>query len=484
MYQIRIESLKKPNIYRVIQMSPEKLLYDLDQIVATAFMIEDEENVTLQSVILNGQKNNRYIQLYDNDLNLFESFEETLGDFFKKMDDEMRYVTASGIELKLTLEQQIEIEDLGSAILDGQGHLFSKKKLVDIDELNQALEFEVELEEKLFAEFIGEADNDDSPDYKTLLTLADEFNKLKPWQYFENEDIIAIQLGGIKYFVSVMGAAGQEFGLMMYDEEIGYASLEKILANELLSDDFSYNLSALTVNYVNRDELEKEDYQLIKDQGLSFRGKKNWIALRTYDPSLFPAQPDAEDTEVMIDILKVMIELTHMRMDGWLYPNTASNEFPLFDVDDEPLQLLGILEMTRIEGNQIAIDTNNLEIANIKKKPNSEMQIEYDLFYLPFPISEGDERPIYPLLNIIADQKTGVILQQETITFPKNTYLQQLIFWEMLKQVPVLPSKIHVTKDTYNILNPLAKLVEIELVVSKLKNIKELKHMMFTDMPF
>lgn len=325
---------------------------------------------------------------------------------------------------------------------------------------------------------MDEAINGSSPDYETLLNVAAELNKMKPWNYFDNGDIIAIQLDEMKYFVSVMGAGGQEYGLMMYDEEFGYASLEKIINNKPLSDDFSFDLSALTINYVNRDELEKEDYQLIKDQGLSFRGKKNWIALRKYTPGFLPHHPDDLDTEDMIEIVKILIGLTKMRMDGWEYPNVPLNVFPAFEMENEEIHLLGHLQMDRIEKAPLEIEVNELDIAKIKKKQKSALEIEFAYFYLQSVTLNEDGQPIYPLIQVVADHSTGQILGNEIIPFPKHSFVQQQLFWQMLKNFPVCPNKILVDKETHRILESVADLIGIELVISTLPNIKDFKEML------
>ncbi|MGE7942262.1 DUF7309 domain-containing protein [Lysinibacillus xylanilyticus] len=68
---------------------------------------------------------------------------------------------------------------------------------------------------------------------------------------------------------------------MIFDMENGYDSLAKILFENNISSDFTYSLNALTVNFVDREELDPEDYQLIKDCRISYRGKKNWIQFRS-----------------------------------------------------------------------------------------------------------------------------------------------------------------------------------------------------------
>ncbi|MEK4387220.1 hypothetical protein MKZ25_15750 [Solibacillus sp. FSL W7-1464] len=485
MHQIRIQSIKNPTIYRIVQVSESMSLFDLDTVISTAFSIEDESDVFFEFFQVKGKKSHQVIPLYSESYDEFESLEETVGEWFVKIDDGMDYMTEAGIKLKLTLEKVIEIEDVEACIIDGQGDLFSKRKNIDIDALNKVLQLEMELDRSLFSEIEKGLMDNLFPDYLTLFEVADEFKKLKPWQYFNNEDIIAVQLNDMKYFISVMGAGGQEYGLMMYDEAFGYQSLEKIINGEALSDDFSIDMSALTVNYVDRDELDKEDYELIKEHGLSFRGKKNWIAFKTFEPGFVPMQPDYDEVETMIELIELMIQVTKMRMSGWEYPMVPMYGYPLFEVqNDGEVDLLGIIEMERIEDWVLEIDVNDLEVAKIKKKQKSPLEIEFDYFYMPYAVDGEEERPLYPLINIIVNHTTGEVIHHEIVPFRKHSFVQQLLFWNMLKDLAVLPSKIFVSAEVCRILMPVAKLVGIELVVSELPNVDEFREMLKFNPPF
>lgn len=485
MHQIHISSIKNDKIYRIVQVAPSMSIFDFDTVLSAAFMIDEEDDVVYQSTRLNGKNNNEQIYLYSENFHEYESLEETVGDWFLKIDDEMHYISEAGIQLRLTLQHVIEMDDLEACIIEGQGDLFSKRKKVDIEELNRALQLEKELEQSLFAEGVGNLAQYLVPDYLTLFEVADELKKLKPWNYFKNEDIIAVQLDDMKYFISVMGAGGQEFGLMMYDEDFGYSSLEKIIDGSPLSDDFSYGISALTVNYVDRDELEKEDYELIKEQGLSFRGKKNWIALRTYEPGFVPMQPDYSEVEDMIDLIKIMIAVTKMRMNGWEYPNVPVNGFPIFEAQDNgEISMLGIIRMERIENAMLEIEVNDLEIAKLKKKPKSALEIELDNFYLQYTVVGPDERPLYPLVNVIIDHMTGEIIHHDIIPFPKHSFVQQQLFWQTLNNLSVRPSKVFVAEEAYHFLKPIAKLVGIELVAGYLPHVEEFKEVIKFNPPF
>lgn len=103
---------------------------------------------------------------------------------------------------------------------------------------------------------------------------------------------------------------------------------------------------------------------------------------------------------------------------------------------------------------------------------------------MPYAVDGEDERPLYPLINIIVNHTTGEVIHHEIVPFPKHSFVQQLLFWNMLKDLAVLPSKIFVSAEVCRILMPVAKLVGIELVVSELPNVDEFKVMLKFNPPF
>lgn len=475
MLQIRIENQNNPQVYRVVQIDPDQTLFDLEMVIETVFEIDEvEDDAVFEAVRQQGQLTKQLFYTMEEKHNALDADEEFVEDWFLKTGDEMLYHMENQQSLKITFEKKVtgELEQC----IEGAGHLHSNRKKVDLDEINMELNFNTMLNH--MEEFESLID----PDYETLLALSDDLKKLKPWQYFENEEIIALELAEFDetYFVSVMGAAGQEYGLMMYDEELGYSSLAKILAGGPFSEDFQFELSALTVNFVDRAELDKADYALIKDCGLTFRGKKNWIAFRTYDPGMMPEIPKYSDVEVMKTILQAIIEVTLMRRNGWEYPQVNMHEFPKFAVDEVgDIDYRKLIEAQPKTTYELEIEVNDIERTHIKRKQKVALEIEYDLFYLPYAVSENDsQRPVYPLLYVVLDRMTGEVLVNDLFPFPKIPMFLQTAFWEMLKEIPVRPNKVFVKKEMKEILQPVAKLIGIELVVSELPQIRELKEYM------
>lgn len=479
MLQIHIESIKNPKVYRKFQVNTKQTLFDLEYVISSGFDFPQIMDSNYEAKRQNGQAVKQMIYSFPDDEQSLDTDEELIEEWLVQPGDELLFITGQQkYDLKIQLEQIVDESLEFDSCIGGEGHLDSNKKKIDLDEINLKLS----LKEALDNVDLNDIDNILSPDYLTLLELSNELNKMKPWKYFENEEIIALELVEVDevFFVSVMGAAGQEFGLMVYDEELGYTSLASILSGRKLSDDFHFDLSALTINFVDRAALEKDDYQLIKDCGLSFRGKNNWIQFRSYEPGAFPTIPLFSNVEIMISIVRAMIQVTQLRMKGWRYPVVTEHVYPAFKVPENGLIAdVYLLEIDLDPKGMIEIEINDLEKAQIKRKPKVPLQIEYDLFYLPYPVgAEDEERLIYPVMCMVMDRMTGEVLNNDMMPFPKLPFIQQQMFWKLMVEIPVRPSKIYVKKETKEVLQQLAKLIGIELVVSELPNISEFKGLM------
>ncbi len=481
MLQIRIESDRQSHIFRVLQVDPHQTMFNLEFLISVVFEIDGIDEANFEVTRHNGMEINQVITLSGDLDGQLNSEEEIVSDWFVKEGDEMFYRFDNRGELKLTLEKMMSDLKKPDTCIEGEGHLNSNKKNVDLEEINAKLSM---------SKFITEMDDIDElleADYLTLFQLADDLKKLKPWQYFVNEEIIALQLEDVNetFFVSVMGAGGQEYGLMVYDEELGYQSLAAILEGNELPDDFQMELSALTVNFVDHLELDEQDYDLNKECGLSYRGKKNWIMLRSYEPGLVPIIPLYTEVEILKLVVQAIINVTRMRINGWQYPPVGMYEFPKFDVSENgEIELMQVIHVEPNKVIELAIEVNDLEKAQLKKKPKSTVEIEFDLFYLPYAVAEEGERALFPVLFVVMHSVSGEVLVHDMMPFPKLPFIQQQMFWQMLLEMPVLPSNVLVRKEMSQILQPLAKIAGVELVVSELPHIRHLRGIINEMPPF
>ncbi|WP_433595410.1 DUF7309 domain-containing protein [Lysinibacillus xylanilyticus] len=478
MIQLHIESKKKPEIYRKLLLPKNSSFSMLDEIILLSFDLDDSDYFNFEIVKKNGRVSKEKIWfLPKNDTDLDT---ELVDEWLRKPGDEaIAHVidNSESFTIRLESNEDLPINSEIPLCIAGAGNIHTgKMDKIDLEEINELIREDEEVDSLL---------EDLEPDYLSLLELTNDLKKLKPWQYLRDDEVVVIDFEDADYkvLVSVLGAGGEEFGLMIFDIELGYNSLAKILYEKNLSSDFSYGLNALTVNFVDREELDPADYQLIKNCGLSFRGKKNWIQFRSYLEGTHPERPSSLEVELLIDVVSRMIHITEARKDGWEYPQLAAHQYPTFKVQmDVELQEIYILQINIPTPTYDCYEEISMfEVAKYKKKPKSALQLEYDLFYMPFGVeSEETNRTVYPISGMLVERGSNLVIEHEMLSKPRKPPTVQGVLWAFLQGLELRPSKIFVSKELRPMLQPLAKIVGAELVESELPCIREVRGILET----
>lgn len=480
MILLHIESKKKPEIYRKLLLPKNSSFSLLDEILLLSFDLDGSDYFNFEIVKKDGRISKEkicFLPKHDTDL---DTDEELVNEWLRKPDDEaIAHVIDNSESFTIRLESNEDLPKNSETpiCIAGAGNIHTgKMDTINLEEINELIR-EVEEADSLLENL--------EPDYLSLLEISNDLKKLKSWQYFRDDEVVAIHFEDVDYkvLVSVMGAGDEEFGLMIFDLELGYNSLAKILYEKNLTSDFSYGLNALTLNFVDREELEQADYQLIKDCGLSYRGKKNWIQFRSYLEGTHPERPNYLEVKLLIDVVSRMINITEARKDGWEYPQLAAHQYPTFKVQmDGELQEIYILQINIPTPTYDCYEEISMfEVAKYKKKPKSTLQLEYDLFYMPFGVeSEETNRTVYPISCMLVERGSNLVIEHEMLSMPKTPPMAQGVLWTFLQGLEVRPSKIFVSKELRPMLQPLAKIVGVELVESELPCIREVRDFLKT----
>lgn len=477
MLQLKLESVEHKNVYRTVLVPENVSFFKLTIYVMAAFEIEILEEPIFESIIKNGNKEKReFLKIDANEEGEYPLDSQLLKDWFVKAGDEIIYTFADNIsELKITLEKRILIplKSNEPICLNGYGDLLTGKPIfIDMDSINDELKecHQFDAEEKQIEEFVEE-----EPDYKGLLQLSDEVKKLKPWEYFENSNVIVLDATRhVRFFVCIMGAGGQEYGIMIFDQN-HYGSLYKILSGQPLPEDFHYDLEMMTVNFVNRDELTKEDYQLIKENGFSFRGKHNWIQFRVCNQGLVPAIPDSREVKILKLVLTMLKDVLDESKKGWKYPQTQLHEYPVFYYDNGELKN-SLIRLKKIEEKKVyPFEISKQEKDKYKKKPKSQLRLEFDVKYLQSGVKLDEiNRIAYPILAVFMDKATDQVISHRVLTIPKNPHNVQFILWDLLNELPNRPANIIVSKEVKQMVKGLEKELGLKITVGDLKHVRDL----------
>lgn len=148
---------------------------------------------------------------------------------------------------------------------------------------------------------------------QSLFAAAAEFYAIQPWKFSKGEIVIAVQSPDERLVV-LMGAAGQAFGLSVYDSQ---ADLQRMY-NSTDPLDAAEALCWLTLSYETAEYLAQSDLDLASKQGWLVAGEAAYPSIArigTPGPDLQP--PVLQDLLWLEGCLRALCQLftAHWRLD-------------------------------------------------------------------------------------------------------------------------------------------------------------------------
>ena len=319
--------------------------------------------------------------------------------------------------------------------------------------------------------------------WRELFSKADELKQLKPWLWLEDNQIFAIKhpvLDEVIY-CSILGASQQEFGMAAYIGEKGLYSLQQTMMGCSMKQ-MIYNQASILISFSNRDELEKEDYALIKSLELKYRGKKQWPMFRSFVPGYFPWFLNKQEVELLIYLLPLVLQVCKKAKDlPELLPSYNGKSIVFFEPNQQQIEMIDIQPMSNLSMPESSY--NELELLRIRKDyPKVHLPIEFDYFYLDEPVQDLPKaRPFYPIMFLSVDTYNQLIVHQD-IVHPSELKELTANIIHMLHHLQAIPSEIIIhRKELYQYLQPIMNKLNIKLqLVEQLSVIPELKKEIFS----
>lgn len=307
-------------------------------------------------------------------------------------------------------------------------------------------------------------------EWRRLYEAALRVKELAPWEWMEEVDVFGVQdpeteeLG----FVSVMGFLGEHYAVSVYrGAEALHAFWDWHEEEPTDTPDRLLETPQLQASFEDRELLDKEDRQLIKDLGFKFRGRHAWPLFRTYRPGFLPWFMEAEEARFLTWALEQLPEVAQRfredpdllypeREDAYLVRVPQQREGAL--TWEDRLIALPAPQPLRIE-----MPMNTWLLEGLKRLKPSDRTLEVDLFLQLSPVKEkGDERPYFPYMLMVVDAESGMILGSELL--PPLPSLQEMwgkVPMALMGQwagVRMVPARVQVKSGLlYSLLGPLAE---------------------------
>jgi hypothetical protein len=315
--------------------------------------------------------------------------------------------------------------------------------------------------------------------WRELYEVAIKIKEFKPWQYFWDMDLITIILPEYRepFYCSVMGRNGECFAIGTY---YGFNAINGFLKISESPDIPTGQLIRYQKNMMcyfgNRDELNKKELQVIKDLGLKFRGKNQWIYFHSFEPGYAPYILDQQEvTQLTLVFKQLYMALKHF-IEGEVQVDFEERNtlFRMFDAEEGLwLTFEAPLMFPRAQYPRPVIEDEIL-MAKLKKQKIIQKELEIDIVFLKAVINDKHfSKPLQPKMLTLAEAKSDMILSQDILS-PKDDEVQKVLGIIVSYILNIGRPKTIYVRDEYmeSLLADLCERFEINLKIKgKLKGI-------------
>lgn len=284
-------------------------------------------------------------------------------------------------------------------------------------------------------------DHVDLEQWERLLNESQSFKERAPWKWMANSPVVGVKdpVTGEMFYCSVMGAGGEEFGLLAFRGDTGYWGFSRIQEADELSDFENQvtirHLNMLSFSLGSRDEVDDDVRKLYRQLGFSFRGKQAWPVFSSFIPGYSSWRMDKDEMDLLIRCLQqTMAFATYLQGDEVLRSEWELGDAVNEDVHDGVYRVLCLVPATEASPDRLISTPNGscvLEWQNVR--PNSPVRIdssygnpaflkrraeltkrnvvwEFDVVPTPIPAGERNERPATAEVSLCVDSNAGLIL--------------------------------------------------------------------------
>lgn len=255
-----------------------------------------------------------------------------------------------------------------------------------------------------------------------LYDVAGEIKSLQPWEHFWDMDLITLKLPEYEqpFFASIMGRNGECFAIAVMEgidalhDFYKLAESRDIPPGQLIR--YQHNM---TCYFGDREELSKSERDTIKKLGLKFRGRNQWIYFRSFERGYAPSSLDEEQVVKMTRVFQELFMALKAFQENQI-PVNFDNQQTLYRHFDSELGLWSTTAATlKVPPRQYRISVLEDEVlmGRIKKQKITKSELEIDTLYINAVINESESgRPIMPVIVILADSDSGMLVDQEMIS--------------------------------------------------------------------
>lgn len=256
--------------------------------------------------------------------------------------------------------------------------------------------------------------------WRDFYEVVNNLNNLAPWDFAQGEDLFTIVLPNQEepLFCSVLGAAGDCYGVAMYQGAAGLHDFQRILEQGTSIESPQYVMrdqTCFTLYWGDREEVPPDQKAMIKTLGLKYRGRGKWPYLLKMKSRYVPVSPELSQLALVVECLKNLSMMALALRQGCLKPDWDGCTMLLreyapkqkeWQTSWHPLVIVSAtLEPIILE--------DKLLLHRLKTTKSNGHEVCIDLCYLDSMVKEKGQAPFYPMVLVIFDKTADQILELE-----------------------------------------------------------------------
>ena len=316
------------------------------------------------------------------------------------------------------------------------------------------------------------------PEAKELFDLAIKVKALAPWGWMEETDVFGVENPdtGELGFVSIMGRLGEHEAVALYLGSEGLYAFIDLHEDEAAPPENLIQIRHVQAAFSDREYLEKEDRELIKQLGLKFRGANAWPMFRSYRPGYLPWFVTVDEARFLIHVLSATLDLAarirneanpirptgRVEKGGHLVLAARKENGGLVWEDQ-----VRVVPRPKAEAVRVSLDAVLLD--ELKRVTLTDLELEVDLQIAPARIGTAGARPLTLYLVLAADRASGFLFGMEVMTAEDSLAAMRArvpnVVGKFLLQHRIVPKWMIVRSDSLRqLMRPFTQSLNIELM--------------------
>ncbi|WP_424766682.1 DUF7309 domain-containing protein [Paenibacillus sp. sgz302251] len=304
--------------------------------------------------------------------------------------------------------------------------------------------------------------------YETALA----FKAAQPWKQLDNSHLFGIKDpdSDLTGYCCVMGAGGELYGLALYFGKAGLNTVIDMLNGDSHGDPM-FIQHCLMLSFDDREDLQPEERNRIKDLGFKFRGRGAWPSFKLHEPGYYPWPIKAASDVVFLTY--ALEQTLHIALEASEEPDSyferVEGKIPTLLADRQADNSLHWkIERLLPEEDQSGFvpaapqPIDELQLAKVRKSLQGQGGIwEIGCFFMPTPVGDR-ERPYFPMIMLLVDQQSNQILVMELFDHLEASVVIPKKLLDFISSSRVVPSQL-LTSDPklLNDLKAIAKSLKI-----------------------